>query len=264
MNKQHIISAVFAVTSLGLASFKANAASLSYSDGDVLLGFYATGGTGATSTYVVDIGQASQFLSRTTPLQLSLGNIGADLVATYGADWNTRADLYWGFFGATDLGAVGSDPVYTLYASNNQAKAYAAGSGNTQSQPANKINAAGVAFGSNYPSSTANSNFAVVEGTGDPNSFASFQNSTTQSFSYFQNAMGNFGSGTAATPLEFYRMFPGSVAVRNTTDLGKFTINDSGVVTFTPVPEPSTCAILTVGLAALLLAKGRNRRFRAV
>jgi hypothetical protein len=257
------ISALLALAGISLFATSAKATN-TYTDGDLLLGFFASGGTGATSTYVVDLGSATNFTSAGSDLSLSIGNIGADLAAVYGSSWNTRSDLYWGVYGSADLGSVGSFPTNTVWGTKAEAtigtkvSAPASGSSSTLSQPAGKIFSVGNAYDSvngNGYTNTANSSVAVIEATGDTNSFSSFQTTTT-AFGYFNNPWGNFGSGTTGTALDLFTLKPGTVATRSSTYNGTFHIDNSGGVSFTlqptAVPEPSTvyAALALVGLIA--------------
>ncbi len=100
MKMRLLTTAVLALAGLGLTVKPASAAAVSYSNDDLFLGFYASGGTGSSFDYLVNIGQASIYRDATGAFALNIGDIGADLSATYGSDWNTRSDLYWAFLAA--------------------------------------------------------------------------------------------------------------------------------------------------------------------
>ena len=76
--------------SLGTSHAQATA---SYSAGDLLLGFRASDGTGATKNYVVNLGSADNLSTLSTPKLFGAdGAIATDLTNVFGADWNTRSD----------------------------------------------------------------------------------------------------------------------------------------------------------------------------
>lgn len=105
-------------TTLAISASASIAATLANpASNDIFLGFRASGGTGASTSYLVNLGQYSQFSGATPGATLSLngiGDIGTDLAATFGANWNTRQDLFWGVFG------VGGSGSATVYASREQ------------------------------------------------------------------------------------------------------------------------------------------------
>lgn len=231
--------------------------------GDIFLAFRASGGTGGSTSYLVNLGPSTQFTAATPDSTItlgSIGNIGADLVATYGAGWNTRADLFWGIFGATDA----TNP--TLYASQERTDA---GTPTTawpqltqQARTSVKTEIFSVTTGINgYLGSdaTANSTVATLQANSGNSSSYSFQvtNGGTDfgSQSQWSSIEGNFGDGTANTTLDLYRLRNASPTV---SLLGSFNLDNSGSLSFTAVPEPS--AALLGALGTLLLVTNRRRR----
>src|SRR5581483_3649709 len=91
----------------GLAFVAPSAKALTYSDGDLLLGFRATGGSGSSTDYLIDLGAFTQFTlggtyySPGSAVTLSLSGIKTDLDNTYGSDWFTNAttNVLWGIAG---------------------------------------------------------------------------------------------------------------------------------------------------------------------
>lgn len=251
-----------AVVGLAVAPVRA---ALTYNPGDLLLGFYAQSGQGASESVVVNLGPASQFRDFTgTSFDLtSVGSIKMDLVATYGADWSTRSDLKWGVFGTTYDATVGSDPAYTLYATKPEgtigvvANAYNRGSQATQSQPSTRIKDVADLFAGG---TAGNNPRATVQSSSMPNDFGEFQtNNGNLSFGYFNVAMGNFGNGPAGTALDLFRMQTGSSSSKGTYE-GTFTIDDAGMIHFTAVPEPSVFALLSFAAAGIFLGRILVRR----
>jgi len=242
-----------------------------YSDGDLFLGFRATGGTGATQTYLVNIGQASVFRDAATgsSSNLALGNLGADLAGIYGGTWFNRSDLFWGVAGAVS-GGVAGDPANTLYASRAEptvgtlADAWLRKSNNAQTTTVSKIQGAALGY-LNAGNSTANSTFAVIQNTTDPNNWASFQpggaNATGGvSFGAFQPTIeGGFANGVAGTRLDLFSMTTSATTGLPGTYQGTFAIDQNGAVNYMVVPEPTALALLGVFGGALGLTRHRRR-----
>ena len=258
-----------ALTALMFYNASADAATVTYSDGDLFLGFRASGGTGATQTYLINIGQASTYRDAATgsSMTISLGNISADLASVYGGSWFNRGDLFWGVGGAVS-GVVSADPSNTLYASREEpqagtlADAWLRRSNSAQGTTVSKMQ--GLVSGYlNGSTSTANSNVSLIENTSDPNNWASFQpggsNATGNiSFGAFNPTVeGSFGGGVAGTALDLFRMTSSTTTGLPGDYEGTFTISNSGVVNFAVVPEP--CALALFGVSAGLIGIGRRR-----
>jgi hypothetical protein len=270
MKKTRLLTtALLALAGIGLAVTPASAASVSYSDGDLFLAFYATGGSGKPTDYLVKLGTASTFQNASSPMTLNIGDIGSDLVATYGADWNTRSDLYWGVFGTTYTQTVGSDPANTIYMTKSESsigsieKGFTRTSSGQQGVYAADMHSVGFAYGNYGYTSTVNSNVGVLQSIDAQNAFEDYQstqNGIVTSFTIYNNTMGNFGNLTDGTALDLFRMTPGNPTSNLAGDyLGTFTIDDSGVVTFSPVPEPGTCVLIGAAAAFLLVVIRRRK-----
>lgn len=227
--------------------------------GDIFLGVRSAAGE---DSYLVKIGTYSQLTSSQT---FSLGNIGADLVAKYGANWHTRDDLFWGIFGRS--GSV----VTTLYASKARPDA------GTQSVPWPLLTA-------NARNSTASQILSVLESTGGyrgreataNSAVAAFQENTSEASSYnkqvataggtdfgsvsqWSSIEASFADGAANALLDIYRIGSGSVGYP-----GYFSISTSGEVSFVLVglgdvyPELQASGTLS-GFSALLGSASANK-----
>jgi hypothetical protein len=108
-----------------------------------------------------------------------------------------------------------------------------------------------------------NSNVGVLQSIDAQNAFEDYQstqNGIVTSFTIYNNTMGNFGNLTDGTALDLFRMTPGNPTSNLAGDyLGTFTIDDSGVVTFSPVPEPGTCVLIGAAAAFLLVVIRRRK-----
>lgn len=233
--------------------------------GDIFIGFRASGGDGGSTSYLINIGSSLQYRNAApgTSFTLnSIGNIFNDLVAVYGDDWDTRADLSWGIFGHTTSASS------TVYASrarvdiNTPAAAWTALTSTALNSVDSQIGAVidGV-NGYRGRDATANSPVAAIQ----PN-FAGaasyYQQVATPgltdfgSLSQWESIEGSFANGTSGSVLDLFRL-----ATSGVSNVGSFSINDNGVITFTAaaVPEPSTYALL-LAAAGIAVVSARMRK----
>ncbi len=111
---------------VGMVMFQSTAmAAWTFTPADLVIGFQATGGQGSTTNLFFNLGDSYDF-SQNGNLG-TVGNMNDDLVNTFGANWNTRTDLYFGVFGnrsnlSTTLEpgdiANGIEPGRTVYLSS--------------------------------------------------------------------------------------------------------------------------------------------------
>ena len=96
-------------------------AQMTYTRGDLILGFQAAAGDGSGSTYVYNLGASTGFRNGTSTGQIA--NLKADLDGLFGEGWFSRNDVYWGIAGVRDPSGSGSvsvvngDPRATIYIS---------------------------------------------------------------------------------------------------------------------------------------------------
>jgi hypothetical protein len=273
----------------------AKAQTVTTSEGDLILAFQATNSTlpGYTADLTIDLGPASTFYNAAgSGESFSLPGLAlADLVATYGEDWDSRTDLQWGILGGYPSGSSGGNansPTWTVWASSpqnangtstawNSAVTISIGSfsTNTQNVPAQAIaSVAGYAgnqslLGSlNGSTHTANSTSAAVISTALSYSWAAVstsQGGAAGTFGYFPSSIENntdiqaSASGYVASDL--YELLPVAAGGTRTAGklLGTFELSDSGL-TFQAVPEPSAVCSLIAGGAALLMFARRRRK----
>ena len=99
------------------------AAPFAFTDGDLILGFQAESGDGSSKNVFFNLGSGTGY--RDNGSQGVRGNIGTTLSNTFGEDWYTRTDLYFGVVGnLRSLGLpfspnppVNGDPNSTFYIS---------------------------------------------------------------------------------------------------------------------------------------------------
>ncbi len=282
MNIRTLLSGgVIAAAGLAITA-PAGRATLTYNDGDLLLGFHATGNQGASTDYVLDIGRFVNFipggsfaLNPGATVTLSLGNVGLDLGTTYGDGtsgstlWSTRSDLYWGVAGVQKASGNGVTP-NTLFATNLevitgvQSTPWNRPSVSASGTPATKLQAEGTAYASGTSTSvgldqtqSTNSSVGLFQQSDSVNNYASFQTTTGQAYGYFGGGIeGTFATGTSNSVLDLYELKAGS---GTGAFLGTLQMTNGGNVTFTSaVPEPSTFAALAIGVG--VLASMRRRR----
>lgn len=255
-NIHHLGPAVLAVV---LATASAQAAVVAIpQDNDIFLGFRASGNLGASTSLIVNLGQYSQFRDLTPGASLSLssiGNIGADLVANFGANWDTRSDLYWGVFGVANT----VNP--TVFASRDSSSPGwdALDQVSRGTTASNIVSVLQGVNGYQGRQSTVNSAVAVLQPNSGNSSSYNKQVATSGtndfgSLSQWSGIESDFGGGAAGASLDLYRF--GSLGV---TNAGEFSINNTGNITFTAsVPEPSTSLLGMAG--ALLFVTSRRRK----
>ena len=108
---------LLALASISLGSVTAHAQA-SAEDGDLIIGFRASAGTGATQNYAIELGTAASLTSATTVQTFPLTGVLADLNSIFGATWHTRTDVFWGAVAKTsNFSSTNGDPTSTLYAS---------------------------------------------------------------------------------------------------------------------------------------------------
>ena len=230
--------------------------------GDLLLGFRASGGQGASVSYLVNIGNDSTYRNAAPGSSFDIsgaGNIGVDLIATYGSNWNTRTDLFWGIFGtrasvnSTVYASREQDPIGAVTASWSALDS--TGRNGTSGAITSVISEVGGYTGSE---ATSNSPFGTLQTNSGAASSYNRQVSTPGttdfgSLSQWSSIEGDFGSGTAGTALDLYRI--GSTGVSR---VGTFSLNDAGNLHFAaPVPEPGTAVL---GGAVAIAGLFRRRR----
>jgi hypothetical protein len=111
---------------VGLAAASSSAmAAFTFTNGDLILGFQATAGTGQDKNVYFNLGSGVGFRNN-SDLGL-LGNVSSVLSATYGSNWYSRSDVYFGVIGNLNSGPnppaiggvqpVNGDASRTLYVS---------------------------------------------------------------------------------------------------------------------------------------------------
>jgi hypothetical protein len=266
-------------TSVAALCIQTASAASSYNPGDLLVSFRATGTDGnADQTYTVTIGAATTYRDATSGINV-VTNIDADLTAAFGANWDTRSDIFWGIVGnltnAPSGNATNGDPVRTIYASNDQTTlgvqstpATISASG-TRGTVAGNIQTFGNAFDTR--ASATNPNGSIIS-TSTTNNYTVFGTDSALDFGSTFGGNGieaNSALGVTNTALDLYRILNANPGVGSYE--GTFVIDDSGNIAFRTtaapevapaVPEPISTGLLTT--CAFLGMVAIRRRKNAV
>lgn len=256
--KQLYLPAILGIATLAFSGLPSEAAIVpNPNPGDLFLGFRASGGQGASTSLLVNLGNDTAFPTTLgTNITLNLGSLGLDLIATYGNAWFSRDDLSWGIFGGRQNSG---NPI--LYASIGKeglgapSAAWPALSLDARNGTYSKINS--VLTACTNSTATANSPTATLQTNAANDGSYNFQVATAGttdfgSLSQWTGIEGTFAAGTSGTALDVYR-----IAGSGVTQRGTFAISDNGVVTYSVVPEPSS-SFLLVTAGALLGARRRR------
>ena len=252
-----------------------------FTAGEILLGFYATGGTGASKNLVANLGSFDNFDNNNgTSVSILSASLVADLNATYGSNWNTRTDITWSVTGANFAQSVNGLTRNTIFVTSPRASVNDAptsinsGSDSTLAGIRTNVNSINTAYDS--ATATANSSVTVVIDGGNADSMQSRM--VTSASAQFGTDNTNSASGTTIS--DFYGLVPtsgglaptgaatdndGLVFARGVNYLGYFTLSNNGLsytASGTAIPEPSSFAVIG-GLAALGYVASRRRNTKA-
>ena len=244
--KKQILSLLVAVGALT----SIHAAPSSASIGDVLLGFQDTV---QNKDYVVDLGPGSSLSS------FSSINVGSDLAAVFGVNWNSDTNLFYGIFGvasnksnvwASVLSGNNHLPTKAVGALGGALSGYTAVINNFNNELAYQGLTNGVYF---------NVGSGLDQGTATWTGNHPTASGATAFGTYNASLEGSVSSGDT---LDVYQL--GNTALAVTAD---FTATNGNAIQVTSngtvqvVPEPSSYAL--IGFGALLLVVLYRRKVRA-
>jgi len=281
ITKKTIISMI----ALGLAATApVKAQTLAVSQGDLLLSFYQDNGGGSygANTYVYNLGSAAAWRENTISLNL-IANIGADLTTAFGSDWATDTTLRMGLIGGFNGSFSGSgDPARTIYISKGLTS-FEPGSTSTpvlSTQPRGTVSTAlgGYLNGLNGQDLNGGTLGAIIP-VGQNTDYTdygptNFGASVNPNAIFTGNTIGTGAGGyDVLAALDLYRILnsapseadlsaglsPGNAVVGTGQYIGSFTLDSSGNLRIDAVPEPSTYALVGLGLMAFLLFRRRQR-----
>lgn len=252
-------------------------AAFTFNNGDLILGFQATGGVGADKNVFFNLGSATGI--RDNGGLGSLGNISTTLASVYGADWYSRSDLYFGVVGnlnqnpTSGVGsrpAVNGDPSRTFYVST---PTLSLGGGLLIAPGTYPTAALGTAGGSLasmegiFPVLTQNGDgTAILDQQDNPvewaNSWTNYNPTPGAAFNTFTGGIQqNFGKGTGSTYVDLQRVLATNTGADPAGVVGggtyETTISIGSDGSISAIPEVSSSLLVAAtGLVATL----RRRR----
>ena len=261
--KKLLTTTLLALASVALIATSAEAA-VTAAFPDVILGFAASGGSGAATNLEVDLGNVSQFYDAAPGSTITLTQLSPlDLAQIYGSTWFSRSDLTYGLF-ATDGNLAGTADGHaakdTNWLSNPELTPGTVGT--PLQRVSSQFNALAITvMGSvvqflNTSPSTANS----TQSSAYPNAPGNGSYTGEETFggvpgTYWRtyhispdNAVNNIATNGAAIS-DFYELDPGTGPA---TLLGEFELFQNGTLKFVAVPEPSSIGLLGVGFLSLI------------
>ena len=295
---------IFKSALVGGAALLAGAtfASAAFNNGDLVMSFQATGGTGASQTVAANLGAGYSYRDATGN-SLNVINLGSLLSSTYGANWYDRTDLYMtinGLYAAGGSPANQGGPVVNGDARNATYIGYTRDNGDAVSytpfsMTASQVRSAGSqmttynatvsnALSSTLAATIATSENNTIEDYTTPNSGGS---RLANWISFTDAALTTFSSGTlfslngtayqGAMTLQRLNAYDGTtgalagnvvvpgISAGTGSNEGFFAITSSGQVDYiAPIPEPGTWAALAIFAAGAGFAGWRKRRQAAV
>ena len=269
-NLKIALIAAICMTTLAVSSY---AGTVSASDGDILLGFRATGGTGSTLNLEVDLGSYTNFNGLVAGTTFALPQLSPlDLSGAYGSTWFQRSDLLWSV-ATSSANTVAGLPDNTFFETSVDSSLSNSGGGSTvfkrqtsTAQFSVAQNIDGFVSGLNGSTTTANSSSASLVPDGG-NSYDANINAGTRPWNANSTSLMSFTNVENNTNIpsggfvqsDFYELLPTASGTANALELGYFRLFDNGTLTFTEVPEPSTYAVAALAAIFVLITAIRRR-----
>jgi hypothetical protein len=243
--------ALLAFASVALLTPAVHAQTVTPSIGDLMLGFRTptSGSQGQTLNLEIDLGNMSVFYNATNGQVVNLPQLNvADLVSTYGADWASRTDLFWGAVATTGRSVGTPDghaPVDTLWgtapncdAAFKRKSTAAQATASSYIEPMFIAGDAGSLYGA---TDTGDSTNAAVINNSLPGSWSVQEAHTAGlSFGFFNPMIDNY-EGDATVVSQLYELQPTNVVGVSATFLGNLVLTGSGLTFVGASPTEAVC-----------------------
>jgi hypothetical protein len=260
-----------------LAASSAFGANFAFTNGDLILGFQATAGTGSTQNVFFNLGSGVSARDG-VGMGTVKGNIGTTLSSVFGSNWYTRSDVWFGVLGNLNgnpnsgIGnrpAVDGDPSRTFYLSRAATAAGSASLIAADTFSSAFLGQAGTTLGGMegfLPNLTAQADGSAIYNAASPNSWSLLNPITNgaqgASLVVFTGGVQQtFGQAGSETFIDLQRVLSTNTGanpqgvVGGGTYVASYSIDNTGAITM--VPEPSST--LLIGVAGLGLALRRRR-----
>jgi hypothetical protein len=260
LNKMAVVSAVVAGS---LWSLAATAQTFTYNSGDLLAAFRKAG----SPDLIVDLGSASLYQSGAGAG--SIAGVNSTLLTSV---FGNLDGIYWSVFGYVNTSGSPLGPQNTIWVTDPRSNIAAQNDPNAsltfngQGSTISKMRA--IADGAVSGSATVLANQIVEVPSalnigGDPVSYTTGIGTLSDFHGTWAPGVENltptgFASGSAPVVSDLFQQNPGAANVGSY--LGDFQLGNDGTLSFVPVPEPSTLAMLGAGMMALMAVHRLGRR----
>ena len=240
----------------------ARAAVYSFNNGDMLLGFTSSYGTGSGYDVIIDIGTPSSSALSPTGISINLGTNGAVssiMTTLYGNTWFTNGYVSAGIFGYSTANSPNREFWGSTTTNNFNLTQYSQRV--CLGDIGNDVNSLYGLYAAGAPATT----YQITSG-GNTYDAVSYQSGTISGWSYLDtttpiwggglvNTLAHAVVGNATTSINDYY-----INTNSQTLLGSVNIDTAGIVTVTAVPEPSTYALMGLATLAVLIAVTRRNK----
>jgi hypothetical protein len=249
-----------------------------FTNGDLILGFQATGGVGSTKNVFFNLGAGTA--ARDNPTIGSLGNISTTLSSVFGANWYSRSDVYFGVIGNLrgnansgfgSAAAVNGDPSRTFYLSTATVNV---GEGTliaASAYPGSALGSAATSLGGTETMivglNTESDGAAILDQATQPvewaNGWTTWNPTPGAAYGVFTGGIQqSFGQTGASTYADIQRVLSTNTGATPTGVIGGGTyettlaIGSNGGISL--IPEPSSSLLAAVAGIALTFRRRRN------
>jgi hypothetical protein len=249
---KNTLVAALAIGSLWVANASAQTF---YNSGDVLLGIQ----NGSGNNVIMDLGSYTTFTTASSAFTIDTTSLTAQLTAASIPLNNLRFSIF-GYISSTP-----SDPLNnTLFATHFIGDTYwSGGAQNAQGIGASRIDG----IGAGYNDFLSSGNAATVPATYLYSGDSSYTKGVTgangsANLNYFPGSVEvSLTPAASVTAVDFLEIFPSTGSSPSSTQWkGFFSLSSSGVLTFDPVPEPSTFALMGMGALGLIALRRKNAK----